>query len=48
MKDPVGELYQLVEALDTCSKIAPVGLAFLLKMLKNRLYAAAVQLEGEE
>ncbi|WP_156891664.1 hypothetical protein [Maridesulfovibrio zosterae] len=48
MEDPVGELYQLVEALDLCCRTAPVGLSFILKLLKDRLYAAVVQLENQE
>lgn len=47
-KDPVIELYQLVEALEACCKLAPVGLAFLLRALKDKIYCIAVQLENAE
>ncbi|WP_156900665.1 hypothetical protein [Maridesulfovibrio bastinii] len=46
--DPVRELYQLVEALETCRKVAPVGLNFLLGLLKEKVYQLAVTLEDCE
>lgn len=46
--DPIRELYQLVEALETCCKVAPVGLGLLLKLLKERIYNLAVTMENME
>ncbi|GEM_PF-4901495 len=47
-KDPVEELYLLVEAMESCCRLAPVGLAFLLGALKDKIYNIAVQLENAE
>lgn len=47
-KDLVSELYLVVEAIESCCKLAPAGLAFLLRFLKERIYTIAVQLEEGE
>ena len=46
--DSIRELYQLVEAMESCCRLAPVGLAFLLGALKDKIYNIAVQLENGE
>lgn len=48
VEDPIDELLQLVEAIDLCSKNAPSGLSYILKMLKGRLFQAVLKLESEE
>ncbi|MBI9109882.1 hypothetical protein [Maridesulfovibrio ferrireducens] len=48
VEDPIDELFQLVEAIDLCSKTAPSGLSYMLKILKNRLYQVVLKLEEEE
>ncbi|WP_319780819.1 hypothetical protein [Maridesulfovibrio sp.] len=47
-KDSIEELYELVEALETCCNAAPAGLAYILKMVVKKFYKILAAIDGEE
>ncbi len=48
MEDPIEELYSIAAAIDMCRKTAPPGLAYMLELLKERIYLSASKLDNEE